>query len=103
MRFDGKMSAKRRQEAIADFSVPLEEEDSSFSPHIPTVDKNIDDDDFIVDDDDDDYENNQPLSVRKRAKSKANSQSRKGNPRVMLLSLKAVREAIQNKASSNTT
>ncbi|KAF8967874.1 SNF2 family N-terminal domain-containing protein [Flammula alnicola] len=108
VRFDGQMSAKRRQEAIARFSVPLEEE----APVLPrstrkarntgaTVLQDEDDptvifDDFIDDDDDDGPFAGRNPSQRK-GQGKGCRSSRKSsefcgsdeNPRVMLLSLKA--------------
>jgi len=115
VRFDGQMSAKRRQEAIARFSVPLEAE----VEETPTLsrasrktrsgrssvtmkdvgggsDNDGDDDDFIDDSDDDG-----PFSGKiSKGKGKARARPAKAyeafdssdsNPKVMLLSLKAVR------------
>ena len=82
------MSAKRRQEAIARFSIPLED---SGSVKRSTLQRASDDNDsdFVMSDDN-------SSSLRKKAKGKGNStfqdfESSAENPRVMLLSLKAVR------------
>lgn len=91
------MSARKRQEAIAEFSVPLEEESFSSTLKAPNNRNKAalgnhgdnDDSDFIVNDDDsDDFidEDDGPFSGKK-GKQKATNKST--NPRVMLLSLKA--------------
>ena len=79
------MSAKRRQEAIAEFSVPLEEGTPSVSA-APLDGEETNDDD----DDDDYYETDQPTSSVKHGKYRASAKSRRVIPKVMLISLKAV-------------
>lgn len=97
MRFDGQLSARRRQEALEQFSIPLEVDDdlavdveSSPLPHkrrtaIQTTlveeDALLKDDDpnFIVDDadDDSDYEFEEGISSRaKKGKGKAKTQNK---------------------------
>lgn len=117
VRFDGQMSAKRRQEAIARFSVPIAEEepalqkanrktrdkDGTAAQVIDVADDN--DSDFAMNDDSDDFtddgNDDGPIAGKKsksHGKGKAKSVSRQSfgfegsaeNPRVMLLSLKAV-------------
>ena len=117
VRFDGQMSAKRRQEAIARFSVPIAEEepalrratgkirdkDGTAAQVIDAADDN--DSDFAMNDDSDDFiddgSDDEPIAGKKskcNGKGKAKSVSRQSfasegsaeNPRVMLLSLKAV-------------
>ncbi|KDR75774.1 hypothetical protein GALMADRAFT_248461 [Galerina marginata CBS 339.88] len=115
VRFDGSMSAKRRQEAITRFSVPLKEE----IPARPTLGRktrtsrstvgqdiadvngndigfvmndNDVDDDFIDDSDDDARPSSRKMSKGKgkgKAKDFGPSLGCDDNPRVMLLSLKA--------------
>ncbi|KAF9565547.1 hypothetical protein CPC08DRAFT_815314 [Agrocybe pediades] len=93
VRFDGKMSAKRRQEAIARFSVPIEEEtpvvpdtsskrprktSSNMSIELGAPDVDDNDSDFVVDDndkdDDDDYlvdsDDDKPSKKSKKNKGK---------------------------------
>ncbi|KIM40208.1 hypothetical protein M413DRAFT_28716 [Hebeloma cylindrosporum] len=109
VRFDGQMSAKRRQEAIARFSVPLAEEEPTLpratrktrdqdGAAAPVVDAADDDDsDFAMNDESDDFIDDEPISGKKsksKGKGKAKPVSRQfegsaENPRVMLLSLKA--------------
>jgi SWI/SNF-related matrix-associated actin-dependent regulator of chromatin subfamily A3 len=102
------MSAKRRQEAIARFSVPLEGISSLETTAAPrrssrklrnaeaTASDNDSDDsdsDFAMDDDANDNlsddTGSSSLSTRKKTKGKGKVSDE--NPRVMLLSLKAVR------------
>jgi SWI/SNF-related matrix-associated actin-dependent regulator of chromatin subfamily A3 len=120
VRFDGQMSAKRRQETLASFSVPVEDDEPIQSSQNTTTSRkkrvtrqasldnddfpfdNDDDDDFVMDDvaNDDDDEGNDFSSVGKKGKGKlktivGNNTIRssglgRGNPRVMLISLKAV-------------
>ena len=119
-RFDGQMSAKRRQEAIARFSVPIAEEEPALQratrklrdkDGTVTAAQVIDaaddsDSDFAMNDDSDDFiddeNDDRPIAGKKsksNGKGKAESVSRQSfafegsaeNPRVMLLSLKAVR------------
>lgn len=76
------MSAKRRQEAIARFSIPLEDSGSVKRSTLQRASDDMSDDNSS--------------SLRKKAKGKGNStfqdfESSAENPRVMLLSLKAVR------------
>ena len=106
VRFDGQMSAKRRQEAIARFSVPIAEEE----PALPRVTRKARDkvreNDAADDDDSDDFiddgNDDEPIAGKEsksNRKGKAKSDFRQSfafegsteNPRVMLLSLKAVR------------
>lgn len=119
VRFDGQMSAKRRQETLASFSVPAEDAEPIQSSQDTTTSRrkrvtrraSLDDDDFPFDsDDDDDFvmedvandDDDEDLSFagkKGKGKSKAtvgNNNTRrssglasKRNPRVMLISLKA--------------
>ena len=97
MRFDGKMSAKKRQEAIAEFSVPLEEESFSTLRKAPKGGNKAargnlsddDDDDFIVNDDDSDDSIEEDDGLFSGKKGKQRASNKLTNPRVMLLSLKA--------------
>jgi SWI/SNF-related matrix-associated actin-dependent regulator of chromatin subfamily A3 len=120
VRFDGQMSAKRRQEAIARFSVPLEgvgrlqaiENSAPRRPSRKTRKANFvestasgedSDSDFVMDNGlEDDFDDglgssSMPKRNKSKGKSKASQtnfqefESSDGNPRVMLLSLKAVR------------
>jgi SWI/SNF-related matrix-associated actin-dependent regulator of chromatin subfamily A3 len=106
VRFDGRMSAKRRRDAINRFSVPLEREQSiphrrSARNERPTTrdDDSCDSDSVVIVDDDDDFIDDDDEIFDKKSKRKgkgkakdARSGSADGgeNPRVMLLSLKAV-------------
>ncbi|KAG6918560.1 hypothetical protein DXG01_013650 [Tephrocybe rancida] len=101
VQFNGQMSAKRRQETISRFSVPITEGNSV------NADNSVgDDDDAYVfnndDDDDDDIDDDDDTSAfsAKRHKGKKNKSKGKArasgtsahpssNPKVMLLSLKA--------------
>lgn len=141
VRFDGQMSAKRRQETIARFSVPLEEGAVHAVPAETAVpnsgrrsrkvydnaDEEIidlagsdddfhmtgsqdDDDDFIDDEDDDAAFSRKKGKSKAKAKGKAKATAKPSkasiragldgtsftgvNPKVMLISLKAVR--VQN-------
>ena len=78
MRFDGQMSSKRRQETIAQFSVPLDND--SNGDDTPVMDSS----DEVLGHEDDAYRTARTRSLSK-GKGKASV-----NPRVMLLSLKAV-------------
>ncbi|KDQ18333.1 hypothetical protein BOTBODRAFT_184989 [Botryobasidium botryosum FD-172 SS1] len=112
VRFDGRMSAKRRQQVIDDFSVPLQPWDDEVTlSQAPSTSQviNVDSDsDFVLDDDDfiDDDLEYVPRKSKGKGKAKASSQSKgkgKGkakapafsqrsserNPSVMLISLKA--------------
>jgi len=117
VRFDGRMSAKRREQVIEDFSVPLQPWDEITSSQAPTSSQviNLDSDsDFVPDDDDfiDDDLEYVPASQRGKGKAKAKAKGKskskgKGkakapafsqrssqgyssrNPPVMLISLKA--------------
>lgn len=111
------MSAKRRQEAIARFSVPIVEE--QLDPETATsgrqrrraaasvieegvVDLDGDDSDFVMSDKDDNFNDDsdddveEPISKRSKGKGKQKARESspllqsEENPRVMLLSLKAV-------------
>jgi SWI/SNF-related matrix-associated actin-dependent regulator of chromatin subfamily A3 len=97
------MSAKRRQEAIERFNVPLEDNEagSSLGERVPTTrsrlrpktsSNSVGDDDSHVNSTDDDFiddDDNGSASIRKRkGKGKANTNTHGENPRVMLLSLK---------------
>jgi SWI/SNF-related matrix-associated actin-dependent regulator of chromatin subfamily A3 len=111
------MSAKRRQEAIERFSVPLDDGDISYSTsHCPIPSKRsgnksritaaygVDDDDSMIsgddgdsnflDDDDDDtaFSSTQKSKGKGKAKAKATYRTKDflpgENPKVMLLSLK---------------
>ncbi|KAJ3569860.1 hypothetical protein NP233_g4782 [Leucocoprinus birnbaumii] len=90
VRFDGQMSARRRQEAIARFSIPVKESSSSRAGSQPTrasrgrgkgKAKKVDDDDFDYNDDGDaDFALQDDMD---------DEDSAEVNPRVMLISLKA--------------
>ncbi|KAF9451964.1 hypothetical protein P691DRAFT_772701 [Macrolepiota fuliginosa MF-IS2] len=94
VRFDGQMSAKRRQEAIAQFSIPVKDRSSLCSSSRPTRTtrsrgkgkgkaKKVDDDDFDYDDSGDaDFVVQDDLS-------EADDFMGEENPRIMLISLKA--------------
>lgn len=98
------MSAKRRQETIAQFSVPLDAENA----HGSSARRNdyvIDDDDDFIDDEEDDYASAKRNGKKKAGFSKAQGKGKARqavdgssfsgqNPKVMLLSLKAVRPKI---------
>lgn len=116
------MSAKRRQETLASFSVPVEDDEPIQSSQNTTTSRrkrvtrqasldnddfpfnNDDDDDFVMDDvvNDDDDEDNGFSFVGKKGKGKSKATvgnntirssglaSIRENPRVMLISLKAV-------------
>ena len=103
VRFDGQMSAKRRRDAINKFTVPLEQQ--QYIPHgrntrnggPTTRDDDSYNSDFMIDDDDDfiDEDDEQVFGQKSKRKGKGKAKdtsSAKGdeNPRVMLLSLKAV-------------
>lgn len=106
VRFDGQMSAKRRRDAINKFSVPLEREQSipqrrNARSERPTTryDDSCDSDSMVIDDDDDfiDEDDEQVFGKKSKRKGKGKAKdARSGsddgdeNPRVMLLSLKAV-------------
>ena len=125
VRFDGKMSAKRRQEAIARFSVPIQEASPTpGSPIQPSTrkarstrpatldfeseiygDDSGSDDDFVMSDNDDadadanfSADESAPSQTKRMAKGKGKEKEKNDityessdeNPRVMLLSLKAV-------------
>ena len=86
------MSAKRRQDAITKFSVPLEAQNGG-----PTIlDDNSyamadDDDDFIDEDDERAFGKNSERKGKGKARdTRYGSADGDENPRVMLLSLKAV-------------
>lgn len=103
VRFDGQMSAKRRRDAIDRFIVPLEREQSISQRRNarnvrPTSrdDDSYDSDSMVVDDDDDDFIS-EVFGKKSKSKGKGKAKDpRSGsvdedeNPRVMLLSLKAV-------------
>ena len=95
------MSAKRRQETIARFSVPLGVSGNTPSRSVAT--------DSLDDDDDDDMgdieanytengvtKNREIRGVASKGKGKAASNNE--NSKVMLLSLKAVRTALRNRS-----
>jgi hypothetical protein len=98
------MSAKRRGDAINRFSVPVEREQSvpqrrSGRNERPTTrdDDSCDSDSIIIDDDDDDDfmqkvfgKKLDPKGKGKAIDARSGSADGDGNPRVMLLSLKAV-------------
>jgi hypothetical protein len=99
------MSAKRRGDAINRFSVPLEREQSipqrrSSRNERPTTreDDSCDSDSIVIDDDDDDNDfmgkvfgkKSDPKGKGKAKDARSVSPDEDGNPRVMLLSLKAV-------------
>ena len=107
VRFDGQMSAKRRRDAITKFTLPLEQEQSNpqrtnVRNKRPTTrdDDSYVSDSMVNDDDDDDFvndEDEQAFGKNSRRKGKGKAKDiRSGsvdgddNPRVMLLSLKAV-------------
>ena len=104
VRFDGQMSVKRRRDTINKFSVSLEQEQSILqrggarnerrTAHDDSCDSDsmvIDDDDFMDDDDEQVFGKKSKYKGKGKAKD-ARSGSADGdeNPRVMLLSLKAV-------------
>ena len=108
VRFDGQMSAKRRSDAIDRFSVPLAREQSipqrrsARKERATTRDDDFYDSDIMVidDDNDDDFiDDNDEQVVGKKSKRKGKGKAKDTrsysddedeNPRVMLLSLKAV-------------
>lgn len=105
VRFDGQMSAKRRRDAITKFNVPLEQEQSipqraNVRERPTTRDDDSYDSDPTVNDDDDDFideDDGRPFGKTSKRKGKGKAKYvRSGfadgdeNPRVMLLSLKAV-------------
>ena len=115
MRFDGQLSARRRQEALEHFSIPLEAEDhlavdveNSFLPHkkrMATQNVQVEADALLEDDDadnDSDCDFEEDISARAKKgkgklkpknkgkmKAKLNSVLEGKIPRVMLISLKA--------------
>ena len=90
------MSAKRRQETIARFSVPLSV--SGNTPNHPVATDSLDDDD--TDDMEANYTENDVTKNRENrrvaSKGKGKAAPNGENPKVMLLSLKAVRVALSN-------
>ncbi|RDB25140.1 DNA repair protein rad5 [Hypsizygus marmoreus] len=107
VRFDGQMSAKRRQETIARFSIPLPDgEGSSIRSRIVN-----DEDDYVMDGSDDGFLDDEDdncafsgkrkgkKSTKMKGKGRASTSNRRSdvdgssfggeNPKVMLLSLKA--------------
>ena len=103
VRFDGQMSAKRRRDAIDRFSVPLEREQSisqgrNARNNRPTTrdDDSYGSDSMVIDDDDDDFigqlfgKKSEPKGKGKARDVRSGSADGDENPRVMLLSLKAV-------------
>lgn len=104
VRFDGQMSAKRRADAINRFSVPLEREQSApqrrsgrNEPPTTRDDDSCDSDSIVIDDDDDDDfmqkvfgKKSDPKGKGKVIDARYGSADGDENPRVMLLSLKAV-------------
>ncbi|KAF7376249.1 DNA repair protein rad5 [Mycena sanguinolenta] len=114
VRFDGRMSAKRRQEVIAQFSVPVVEDDTAPAATSRSRGRSsdgsagrrgdsdymeVDDDSDFIDDEDDDtaWSRNQKSKGKGKAKGKAKASSYTAqsttpageNPKVMLISLKA--------------
>ena len=106
VRFDGQMSAKKRRDAITAFNVPVEQEQiisqrtniRSGRPTTRTEDS-YDSDSMVNDDDDDfiDHEDERAFSKKSKRKGKGKANNARfssadgdENPRVMLLSLKAV-------------
>ncbi|KAF7306156.1 hypothetical protein HMN09_00770900 [Mycena chlorophos] len=82
IRFDGRMSGKRREEAIAQFSVPLGTDNRAASAD--------DSDEDFIDDDDDDAPRRKKGKGKGKQRAKASAYSGSGgNPKVMLISLKA--------------
>ncbi|KAK7005619.1 DNA repair protein rad5 [Favolaschia claudopus] len=107
VRFDGRMSAKRRQEVIAQFSVPVADDDvdsgsgsrhrsrsGSVGEHSDYV-MDADDSDFIDDDEDDSAYSKKKSKAKGKGKQKQSqktsytSHASGRNPKVMLISLKA--------------
>jgi SWI/SNF-related matrix-associated actin-dependent regulator of chromatin subfamily A3 len=89
VRLDGRMSSKRRQETIAQFSVPLED-DCAEKPGDDTFAMNTSDEEFVGNEDDDyvlSRTGNREKSTRSKLKGKGRAST---NPKVFLLSLKAV-------------
>ena len=94
------MSAKRRQETIARFSVPLGVSGSTPSRSVAT--DSLDDDDDDMGDIEANYTENGVTKNREirgvASKGKGKAASNDENPKVMLLSLKAVRTALRNRS-----
>jgi hypothetical protein len=78
------MSSKRRQETIAQFSVPLDDVATAGND---TFTMNTSDDEFLGNEDDDYGRGNGKKTSRSKSKGKGKACT---NPKVMLLSLKAV-------------
>ncbi|KAJ7346747.1 SNF2 family N-terminal domain-containing protein [Mycena albidolilacea] len=105
VRFDGRMSAKRRQEVIAQFSVPVADDDPAStgrrrkSSEASGEDSDYlvepaNDSDFLDDDADDTVWSKKKGKAKGKGKQKAKAssytaRSAGGNPKVMLISLKA--------------
>ncbi|KAG6881001.1 hypothetical protein C0993_003280, partial [Termitomyces sp. T159_Od127] len=96
------MSAKRRQETIARFSVPITDDATEVVNH--RTGNSEDDDNYVFSkEDDDDFLDDDRASSEKKNKGKQPDPKGKGrtftgssegpNPKVMLLSLKSVRMA----------
>ncbi|KAG6873273.1 hypothetical protein C0993_001557 [Termitomyces sp. T159_Od127] len=100
VQFNGQMSAKRRQETIARFSVPITDDATEVVNH--RMGNSEDDDNHVFSkEDDDDFLDGDRASSEKKNKGKQPDPKGKGrtfagssegpNPKVMLLSLKSVR------------
>ncbi len=116
-RFDGRMSAKKRQEVLTRFSVPVPEASRNEAPHqgrqrtkrivVEDSDEDAADDqdsDFVPmsqDDMDDLIVSDDESSRKKKGKGKAKARTdvdreilgEGNNPKILLLSLKAVRSS----------
>ena len=90
MRFDGKLSARRRQETLERFSRPVESQrDEIPRRKAPKRKPNYDSDDSFIDDGSGSDQEYRSKASLKKGKGKAVFTDDKTNPRVMLISLKA--------------
>ncbi|KAG6819869.1 hypothetical protein H0H93_007803 [Arthromyces matolae] len=95
LQFNGQMSAKRRQETIAKFSVPITNDDAVVSTSKGDTPGGDDDDDYI--DEGEGISNpTERKTQRANNKKKMRVASSASNPKVMLLSLKS--EGIESQA-----
>lgn len=89
MRFDGQMSSKRRQETISQFSVPLDDDIANDAGN-GTFAMDISDEEFLGNEDDD-YVSSKRGNGKETSRTKSKGKGKAStNPKVMLLSLKAV-------------
>ncbi|KAG6813556.1 hypothetical protein H0H92_009948 [Tricholoma furcatifolium] len=104
VQFTGQMSAKRRQETLTRFSVPIAEDNrrnaGNSGGNKDDDDYNFNDDDDFISDEDEGFSSSQMTERKRELKGKgrlsAESASKGPNPTVMLLSLKA--EGIESQA-----